>query len=129
MLPCYIKPLAPHSNEIASVATAGAGSSSSQNVPRAAARAVEHGGGVTVLHLCVSVCAVQQELQLDPPGCLPRPPGKNYYEMDFGALPVGERVLRSVVLRNVGERGLQLAMGLTVLECAVALPRAQLQAG
>jgi hypothetical protein len=55
-----------------------------------------------VLHLSVTTCAVAPELCLSSP-VLPRPAGKNYWVMDFGALPVGERCTRQLVLSNSGE--------------------------
>jgi hypothetical protein len=54
-----------------------------------------------VLHLSVSTCAVLPELVLDTE--LERPPGKNYWLLDFGPVPVGERVVKSLLLKNTGE--------------------------
>jgi hypothetical protein len=61
-------------------------------------------GNMTVLHVSVVTCAVAPELTLSSP-MLPRPPGKNYWVLDFGALPVGERSTRQVELVNSGEGG------------------------
>jgi hypothetical protein len=33
---------------------------------------------------------------------MPKPPGKNYWVLDFGALPVGERATRELLLENRG---------------------------
>lgn len=59
-------------------------------------------GADYVLHVAITTCAVAPELHLSSPQ-LPRPTGKNYWVLDFGALPVGERVMRNLVLQNTGE--------------------------
>lgn len=76
VLPCYIKRLG----------DAAAGMGDDGTGPAAPAGATSPGGcggGALplVLHLVVGVCAVPQELALDPPGSLLRPRGKNYYEV------------------------------------------------
>jgi hypothetical protein len=55
-----------------------------------------------VLHLSVGTCAVLPELRLVVPPGLPQPEGKRYVVLDFGALPVGERVCRELQLQNTG---------------------------
>ena len=57
--------------------------------------------GVGVVHLSVSTCAVLPELILVSE--LERPAGKNFWLMDFGPVPVGERVVKSLLLKNTGE--------------------------
>jgi len=54
-----------------------------------------------VLHVSVATCAIRPELQLVSPQ-LQRPAGKNYWVLDFGALPVGERTTRELLLHNTG---------------------------
>jgi hypothetical protein len=66
-----------------------------------------------VLHLSVSTCAVLPELVLDTE--LERPPGKNYWLLDFGPVPVGERVVKSLLLKNTGEGLSQSASFLVIL--------------
>lgn len=101
LLPCYIRPAAAGDEPdiIAASRAAAAGlvsySSSSSNSTGTAY-------SVNVLHLAVTTCAVAPELQLVSP-VLPKPPGKNYWVMDFGALPVGERCTRALQLQNTGD--------------------------
>lgn len=64
-----------------------------------------------VLHVAVTMCCIANELRLVSPQ-LPRPPGKNYCVLDFGALPVGERTTRELLLENMGESSLQGTSGL-----------------
>jgi hypothetical protein len=52
----------------------------------------------------VATCAIRPELQLVSPQ-LCKPPGKNYWVLDFDALPVGERTTRELVLQNTGGQG------------------------
>lgn len=111
VLPCYLRPLAQGGGtELLQTVTgqqqdAAAGLSQSSVdavlMPGSCSTGREGSSGGYVLHLCATVCAVAPELLLDPPG-LPRPAGKNYYSLDFGALAVGERTLRTVTLRNTG---------------------------
>jgi hypothetical protein len=55
-----------------------------------------------VLHLSITTCSVSPQLLLVSAD-LPTPPGKNYRVLDFGALPVGERTTKELVLQNKGE--------------------------
>lgn len=61
------------------------------------------GGEVLPLHLQVCTCAVAPELVVTGEG-LGRPEGKNYWVVDYGAVPVGERVVKPVTLTNTGGR-------------------------
>lgn len=54
-----------------------------------------------VLHVSVATCAIAPELHLVSPQ-LPKPAGKNFVVLDFGALPVGERTTRELLLQNTG---------------------------
>lgn len=54
-----------------------------------------------VLHVSVTTCAISPELHVLAPE-MPKPPGKNYSVLDFGALPVGERATRELLLENKG---------------------------
>jgi hypothetical protein len=115
VLPCYVKALG--LEEAAGEGSGGpAGAPGHQGDDRdgtrdaagsgnAEAGRTTSGSGVVVVHLEASVCAVAPELTLDPPGALPRPEGKNYFALDFGALPIGARRLRAVTLANAGGRG------------------------
>jgi hypothetical protein len=60
------------------------------------------GAADCVLHVAVTTCCIEPELRLVSPA-LPRPPRKNYCVLDFGALPVGERTTRELLLENMGE--------------------------
>lgn len=113
LLPCYVRPAESH-DDLAALGHMQT-SSSSGSVGTADVLAPQLGNkttattsttsskesSVNVLHLAVTTCAVAPELQLVPPE-LPKPPGKNYFVMDFGALPVGERVTKQLELANNG---------------------------
>lgn len=68
----------------------------------ASSRSASSSSDANVLHLAVTTCAVAPELQLASP-VLPKPAGKSYWVLDFGALPVGERCTRQLMLSNTGE--------------------------
>lgn len=124
LLPCYTRPAGPQDD----LACLGLEQGSTTNVDDSRVNSVEitnaisHQGvagpgmrdrssggssdSVSVLHLAVTTCAVAPELHLVSPQ-LPKPPGKNYFVLDFGALPVGERMTRQLELSNKG--GLQLS--------------------
>jgi hypothetical protein len=98
LLPCYTRPAAPGEEDaiIAASKLAACGSSSS------AVTNSSSSSNTNVLHLAVTTCAVAPELCLAAP-VLPKPAGKNYWVLDFGALPVGERCVRQLVLNNTGD--------------------------
>jgi hypothetical protein len=100
LLPCYVRSAAPGEEAaiIAASKLAACGSSSSGT-----ATACGSNADTNVLHLAVTTCAVAPELCLAAP-VLPKPAGKNYYVLDFGALPVGERCTRQLLLSNTGRR-------------------------
>lgn len=76
-------------------------SSTSTNGLTGAESSSSSGSADYVLHVSVATCAIRPELQLVSPQ-LPRPAGKNYWVLDFGALPVGERTTRELLLHNTG---------------------------
>jgi hypothetical protein len=59
-------------------------------------------GADCVLHLSVATCAVAPELHASAPAGLTQPPGGACPVLDFGALPVGERGTRELLLHNSG---------------------------
>lgn len=54
-----------------------------------------------ILHVSATTCCIRPELHLVSSE-MPKPPGKNYWVLDFGALPVGERATRELLLQNTG---------------------------
>lgn len=67
----------------------------------ASAGSCSSGEASCVLHVSVTTCAISPELHILAPE-MPKPPGKNYWVLDFGALPVGERATRELLLENRG---------------------------
>eukprot|EP00878_Enallax_costatus_P031626 GHUV01034592.1.p1 GENE.GHUV01034592.1~~GHUV01034592.1.p1 ORF type:complete len:294 (+),score=121.29 GHUV01034592.1:22-882(+) len=122
LLPCYTRPAGPQDDLAAlgfgqdagaitdSSRANNAEANSTTNTHSEASPSIYPSGspggsdGVNVLHLAVTTCAVAPELHLVSPA-LPKPPGKNYFVLDFGALPVGERVTRQLELANKGTSG------------------------
>lgn len=96
LLPCFIK-------QAPSAVDANASSPQTSGSSTAAGSTASDSSNAAdcVLHVSVSTCAVSPELHLVSPQ-LQRPVGKNYWLLDFGALPVGERTTREVVLQNTG---------------------------
>jgi hypothetical protein len=101
LLPCYMRSAAPGEEAaiIAASKLAACGSSSSSGTTDACGGDAD----TNVLHLSVTTCAVAPELCLAAP-VLPKPAGKNYWVLDCGALPVGERCTRQLLLSNTGRQ-------------------------
>ncbi len=115
LLPCYVRTKACASNPASTTASSsdsrGSGlmasghpqtSTANATASTAGAEAGTADEGQQVLHCEVVTCAVKQELVLDPP--LPKPHGgRKPAVLDFGAVPVGERVTRAITIRNDSE--------------------------
>jgi hypothetical protein len=67
----------------------------------ASAGSCSSGEASCVLHVSVTTCAISPELHILAPE-MSKPQGKNYWVLDFGALPVGERATRELLLENRG---------------------------
>jgi hypothetical protein len=103
LLPCYVRTAAPGQEAAIIAASKLAACGSSAAASSDTTTACGSTADTNVLHLAVTTCAVAPELHLAAP-VLPKPAGKNYYVMDFGALPVGERCKRQLLLSNTGRR-------------------------
>lgn len=116
LIPCYVKPADTHedltaldvvqnSQAVYSVSSSSSLTASDANAPGLGSQATvsssSSNDSVCVLHLAVQTCAVAPELHLVSPELM-KPSGKNYFVMDFGALPVGERLTRQLELANSG---------------------------
>jgi hypothetical protein len=104
VLPCYVKALELEESCSGAPLQPGAPIQSKHEAAGSGWKgSAQHGSSATVvLHLETAVCAVAPELVIEHAGALPRPAGKNYYTLEFGALPVGARGLQTVTLRNNG---------------------------
>jgi hypothetical protein len=104
LLPCFVKYI-PSSAADSSSSSIGSGGSATHTTLQLAGgtntASSSSGGADYVLHVAVATCAIKPELQLVSPQ-LSKPTGKNYWVLDFGALPVGERTTRELVLQNTG---------------------------
>jgi hypothetical protein len=107
LLPCYVKqaptPVSSSSSSSSShTASTGQGApSSSSGGGGDAAGSSSSSSADYVLHVYVTTCSISPEVLLVSAG-MPKPSGKNYWVLDFGALPVGERRTRELLLQNTG---------------------------
>jgi hypothetical protein len=113
LLPCFLKqvpsPASGSSSSSSHAASTGQGAPSSSGGGDSGDAA---GGGSSsssssadyVLHVSVTTCSISPEVLLVSPE-MQKPSGKNYWVLDFGALPVGERCTLELLLQNTGACG------------------------